>query len=424
MGLLQLSSMPWHSKVWGLEGTNDVGNLIQQGVNVFKAGDSDTARKLLTEAVKQFPDDERAWGWMYNVCINDEERIQCLKQIVRINPKNEKADLILRELTMSDFPLERTLSHTITTGTQESALPSLAQNTSSKKDSSTGIGLLFGLLLLAAIYGIAFLIALNWTGSITDLKSTMVTYQLGVMFAITLIAVPGLNPQKRDFLRYVGIFILSLAPVVGWIVIYWAGKGLARSLTRQDNITSEPKSNNNWAIALLMIFSALILFIIVQTQNERVIYEQSRITPVVKNTPVPTPTYRPTYTVAEKARFDDLFALETELVKCGPSENGATLVLTSRLTNPKQYQINNVILKGRLCAPDGCGYDDSLDPFYDLFQDNPSTPQSWPTNFRTISEKLYNIGDIPGNSQKIYSLTLQMPIEKKGICSVEVYIKP
>jgi Tfp pilus assembly protein PilF len=43
-------------------------DLIKQGAAAFKAGDLETARKLLTEAVKQFPDDERAWGWMYNIC--------------------------------------------------------------------------------------------------------------------------------------------------------------------------------------------------------------------------------------------------------------------------------------------------------------------------------------------------------------------
>jgi hypothetical protein len=102
--------------------------------------------------------------------------------------------------------------------------------TPARKDPSTGISLLFGFLLLVAIYGIAYFIAVNWTGNSSDLKSTMTMYQAGAMFVITLLAVPGLNPDKRDFLRYVGIFILSVIPIVGWIVIYWAGKGLARSL--------------------------------------------------------------------------------------------------------------------------------------------------------------------------------------------------
>jgi len=82
-------------------------DLIQQGVNAFKSGDHETARKLLINAVKQYPDNERAWGWMYNVCRNDKERIHCLKQVVRINPKNEKANQLLNELTVANLPLER-----------------------------------------------------------------------------------------------------------------------------------------------------------------------------------------------------------------------------------------------------------------------------------------------------------------------------
>jgi tetratricopeptide (TPR) repeat protein len=82
-------------------------DLIKQGADAFRAGNKDEARKLLLAAVKQNPESERAWGWLYNVANNDQERIQCLKQMVRINPKNEKANQLLNELTGADFPLER-----------------------------------------------------------------------------------------------------------------------------------------------------------------------------------------------------------------------------------------------------------------------------------------------------------------------------
>jgi hypothetical protein len=82
-------------------------DLIQQGVNAYKSGDRENARRLFIAAVKQFPDDEHSWGWLYNVCNTDQERIQCLKQVLRINPKNEKAGQLLNRLTANDFPLER-----------------------------------------------------------------------------------------------------------------------------------------------------------------------------------------------------------------------------------------------------------------------------------------------------------------------------
>ena len=41
-------------------------DLIKQGADAFRAGNRDEARKLLLTAVKQYPDNERAWGWLYN----------------------------------------------------------------------------------------------------------------------------------------------------------------------------------------------------------------------------------------------------------------------------------------------------------------------------------------------------------------------
>ena len=73
-------------------------DLIKQGAAAAKAGDIDTARRLLVQAVKQSPDDEKAWGWLYNVCKNDQERIDCLTQIIRINPENQKAQEFLGNL--------------------------------------------------------------------------------------------------------------------------------------------------------------------------------------------------------------------------------------------------------------------------------------------------------------------------------------
>jgi len=82
-------------------------DLLQEGIKAYRAGHRDDARKLFVAAVKQNQNDERVWGWMYNVCDTDKERIHCLKQMIRINPKNEKANQLLAELTASDFPLER-----------------------------------------------------------------------------------------------------------------------------------------------------------------------------------------------------------------------------------------------------------------------------------------------------------------------------
>ena len=65
-------------------------DLIKQGIDAYQSGDFETARKVLSEAVTKFPENERAWGYLYNVCTEDQDRIYCLKQMIKINPGNQK----------------------------------------------------------------------------------------------------------------------------------------------------------------------------------------------------------------------------------------------------------------------------------------------------------------------------------------------
>jgi len=81
-------------------------DLLQQGVNSYKSGDKETARRLFISATKQTPDNEQAWGWLYNVCTTNQERIHCLNQVLRINPKNEKAKEMLDSIVGDDFPFD------------------------------------------------------------------------------------------------------------------------------------------------------------------------------------------------------------------------------------------------------------------------------------------------------------------------------
>lgn len=74
-------------------------DLLQQGIEAYRAGKRDEARNLFIALVKQNQDNERAWGWIYNVCDNDKQRIHCLKQMLRINPNNTKANELLIQLT-------------------------------------------------------------------------------------------------------------------------------------------------------------------------------------------------------------------------------------------------------------------------------------------------------------------------------------
>lgn len=71
--------------------------LLQQGITAYKAGKRGEARRLFVSAVKQNPESELAWGWMYQTSVNDKERVFCLKQMLRINPDNEKTGQLLKQ---------------------------------------------------------------------------------------------------------------------------------------------------------------------------------------------------------------------------------------------------------------------------------------------------------------------------------------
>jgi len=93
---------------------------------------------------------------------------------------------------------------------------------------STGKSLLMMVLILAVYYGMAFLITVSLSGSLDIAEPIMGLYLLIAKLVITTLAVNGLNQDQKGCMRYVGVFLLSLLPIVSWLVMYWAGKGLAR----------------------------------------------------------------------------------------------------------------------------------------------------------------------------------------------------
>jgi len=65
--------------------------LLDQAVEAINSGDKQTGRWLLTDLLNDDPYQEEAWLWLALVVDTDEERIQCLEQVLVINPYNEDA---------------------------------------------------------------------------------------------------------------------------------------------------------------------------------------------------------------------------------------------------------------------------------------------------------------------------------------------
>ena len=98
-----------------------MGNLVAQGKKEYDAGRRDKARELFISAIKQNKDNKNAWAWMYKVSDSDKERIQCLKQVIRLDPGNEKVQRLLDELTNSEAPVLSVQSKPYAEGVQNQA---------------------------------------------------------------------------------------------------------------------------------------------------------------------------------------------------------------------------------------------------------------------------------------------------------------
>ena len=72
-------------------------DLLQQGIIAYKKGQRQEARALLAAFLKENMNSEAGWGWFFLVCETDQERQDCLKQILRINPQNAPAVHYMRQ---------------------------------------------------------------------------------------------------------------------------------------------------------------------------------------------------------------------------------------------------------------------------------------------------------------------------------------
>ncbi len=73
-------------------------NLTLQAITILKSGNKQKARELFASAIKQNPDNELAWSWVFTLVDTDEQRIHCLKEVIRIKSSNIQARQALDKL--------------------------------------------------------------------------------------------------------------------------------------------------------------------------------------------------------------------------------------------------------------------------------------------------------------------------------------
>jgi hypothetical protein len=64
---------------------------LKEAVRLIKAGDKQGGRRLLQRVLKVDPQNENAWLWMASSVADDQQRIYCLEQVLKLNPTHEMA---------------------------------------------------------------------------------------------------------------------------------------------------------------------------------------------------------------------------------------------------------------------------------------------------------------------------------------------
>jgi hypothetical protein len=76
----------------------DVRQAIEQGVRAARSGQKSKAQAILHRVIEVEPEAERGWLWLSSVVDDDEERMRCLREVLRINPRNQAAVRGLQKL--------------------------------------------------------------------------------------------------------------------------------------------------------------------------------------------------------------------------------------------------------------------------------------------------------------------------------------
>ncbi len=69
----------------------DTQELLARAKQRLKEGDKDIARQILDKLLMEDPRNEQAWMLLADAVLFDNERLDCLAQVLAINPNNQAA---------------------------------------------------------------------------------------------------------------------------------------------------------------------------------------------------------------------------------------------------------------------------------------------------------------------------------------------
>ncbi len=154
---------------------------LQMAVEALQTGDRRRARRLLGQVVNDDPDNVLAWWYLTAALDDNEQRVKCLRQVLRLQPDHEEAHRMLARLerhvaqvTPPDGvprPVMETRENTqgdlVAISEEEIAIDASASTASNRRRlSDAAVASVAVIIALLAIVGTAFLV---WTGSATNL---------------------------------------------------------------------------------------------------------------------------------------------------------------------------------------------------------------------------------------------------------------
>lgn len=74
-----------------MAGNNSLQERLRAGIEAVKRGDKANAQRLLRQVIDSDPKNEVAWMWLASALDNLQERKQALDQVLKINPRNDRA---------------------------------------------------------------------------------------------------------------------------------------------------------------------------------------------------------------------------------------------------------------------------------------------------------------------------------------------
>ncbi|MCE7947313.1 MAG: hypothetical protein DYG88_07775 [Chloroflexi bacterium CFX4] len=87
--------------------TNDFLQALNEAIRLVQQGSPAEARPILRELSRSHPDQEAVWLWLATAAETDSERIEALRRVMAINPRNTKARVALEKLTGVALPPPR-----------------------------------------------------------------------------------------------------------------------------------------------------------------------------------------------------------------------------------------------------------------------------------------------------------------------------